>query len=952
MQPYTRTFSRLAMIVLVLGAFTMRVFRLDVQSLWYDEGVTAEIARRGLAELTRWTAGDIQPPLYYYVVAGWGRVAGWSEWSLRFPSVFFGTLIVPLLAAVTIALTRRRVAGLLAATLAALHPLLLYYSQEARMYTMLTALGVLLGYLVIHGEAAIRHRTLHWTAYVLAATAAAYTHYFAFFLLVALAVAYLADQFFLLPRSRLIPTPANADADLPSTIMRRPVAGFLFANLAVLLLYLPWFTALVTRLTVDASYWEGQLKLMEALRHVAISFTSGETVLEHQATRLLVPYAVLTGISLIALATRRSVQPRTILYSLLWFIVPVIAVLLLASSVPKFNPRYVMIALPGLLLLWSAGLTALIRLRAWTWTGILASPFRSLPSLLSILLIALLLTGFVYADRNWFADPAFTKSEWRQLSHYIRSRIYAKPGANADDSLIVLVSGHAWPIWNYYAPDLPPLRLPDLEILDVNAVLDVGDSADPLTQALQDRTDVWLIQWQNEIVDPMGIVPLQLGLAGSEEEIEENFWQVELHHYTGVDAAKILHGPSDLLPTSVNFGNQVYLVDYQVAENGDLLLFWKLHPDRTQPVPDLYFTGQTFTGDGLPFARLPDARLVGYEYPTFRWREDQINLGRIPAAQWVGPGALPGSYQVRIVVYDVNGDLTGLDMIGPQGQPQGRQHTLDLTLPVAVKGPDEMNEVTFAEIIPDLFVELSLSTEQSEQGQPFAAQLHWYAEEKPPADYDLRLRWRLRATDEIAAEQTIRLTPGLPTSRWPDDELLRTLHVLRPPLNLPADDYWLEVGLTAPNSEFVRVPFRVQGSSRIFDAPAFVTPLDTVFGGILHLLGIIEPVQTTLPAGEQVVLTLVWQALDSLPVDYTATVQWLSDDAKPATQADVLLPGGSANWLVHQVELQTVIMTAPSAPGNYRLVIAVYDANQPDFPRLLTAAGSDLVDLGIVTIEP
>ena len=34
----------------------------------------------------------------------------------------------------------------------------------------------------------------------------------------------------------------------------------------------------------------------------------------------------------------------------------------------------------------------------------------------------------------------------------------------------MLVSGHAWPVWNYYAPDIPLLRLPDLEILDVNAV--------------------------------------------------------------------------------------------------------------------------------------------------------------------------------------------------------------------------------------------------------------------------------------------------------------------------------------------------------------------------------------------------------------------------------------------------------------------------------------------------
>jgi mannosyltransferase len=179
MQPRTRRASWLGLLLITLAAFALRVYKLDQQSLWYDEGVTVEVARRGLAELTRWTADDIQPPLYYYVVALWGRVAGWSEWNLRFPSVFFGVLTVPLLALVTIALTRRRIAGLLAASLAAFHPLLLYYSQEARMYSMLTALGALLGYLVVQGEATARRRWLYWGVYVAVATAAVYTHYFA-----------------------------------------------------------------------------------------------------------------------------------------------------------------------------------------------------------------------------------------------------------------------------------------------------------------------------------------------------------------------------------------------------------------------------------------------------------------------------------------------------------------------------------------------------------------------------------------------------------------------------------------------------------------------------------------------------------------------------------------------------------------------------------------------------
>ncbi|HXF62538.1 MAG TPA: hypothetical protein VNK95_13035, partial [Caldilineaceae bacterium] len=548
-------------------------------------------------------------------------------------------------------------------------------------------------------------------------------------------------------------------------------------------------------------------------------------------------------------------------------------------------------------------------------------------------------------------NPAFTKAEWRQLSNYVRNRIRAERNP-AGDSLIVLVSGHAWPIWEYYAADLPPLKLPDLEILDVNAVLDLAASAGPLSKALQGRSDVWLIQWQHEIVDPMEIVPLQLDLAGDEEPLKDEFWQLKLHHYTNVRADAILTPPTGLSAESANFGNLVYLVDYEVAPNGDLLLYWRMHPDVNGELPDLHLTGQTFTADGLPFERIADRRLAAYAYPTFRWRKDQINLGRIRASEWAGSGALPAPYRVRLVVYDANGDMTGLDVLGSQGQPLGKQLTLDLTLPVATRGPDQMDPVTFAQILPDLFMELLLSAEQAEPGQAFAAELHWYAEEKPPDDYDLLLRWRLRADNALAGEQRLRLTPAQPTSRWPDDELLRTLFQLRPPLDLPADDYWLEVGLTAPASNFVRVPFRVLGSSRIFTPPPYATAVDAVFGDRLHLLGIIEPVQTTLPAGEPVVLTLVWQALDRLPADYTATVQWLGQDARPVVQADLQLPGGSSNWLPDQVELQTVFTAAPSQPGDYRLILAVYNANEPELPRLLTADGRDLIELGVVTVQP
>lgn len=954
MPPRPRSVALFFLALITLGAFALRVYLLARQSLWYDEGVTVAVAQKSLVELTRWTAHDIQPPLYYYVVAGWGRLAGWSEWSLRFPSVFFGTLITPLLAAVALTLTRRRSAALLAALFGALHPLLLYYSQEARMYAMLTALSVTLAYLVIRAGDRLRYPRLHWVLYVVVGSAAVYTHYFAFFLLLAFAIAFFGDQFGLLPyirRKATLETQAGMQSEearpAPPEI---PWFGFCLANLAIFGLYLPWLSAMIRQLAVDASYWEGPLKLAEAVRHIAISFVGGETVLEEQAIRFLLPYLVGTLLLIPILLWRNPRGWRTLLYALLWLLIPIGGVLLLAYLVPKFNARYVMVALPGLILFWSGALANLLaRVTSpqsrWRTAGPVVR--GSLAAVVTMVIVA----GFIYADYNWFNDPAFTKAEWRQVAQFIRADTAARRQAGETiKPQVVLVSGHAWPVWNYYAPDMPPLRLPEIEILDVNAILDFANSAIPLRDGLRDETDAWLVQWQEEIVDPMNIVPLQLGLAGREERVKPQFWQLRLHHYAGVNANKVLVEPTEVSPASVNFGDQVYLLDYTLADNGDLLLFWQLHPDHADPMPDLYVTGQSYAATGMELNRLQDRRLATYEYPSFRWRPDQITLGRIPAADWAGPGALPGEYQVRLGVYDIDGDLRGLDVMSPHHQPVGKHITLNLTLPTATKGPDTDDKSAFVEMIPDFFAQISVGAQEAEPGQQIPTEIHWYAEEKPPGDYKLRLRWRERTSGEIRAEQDVGFPTPLPTSQWPDDEIVRTLHLLRPPLRLQPEDYWLEIGLTAPGSQFVAAPVRVLPTTRIFSPPPVATNVDAVFGDTLHLRGVFEPIQAAQRAGQQVALTLVWQALGRMPADYSATLQWLDAEGKIAAQADLPLPGGSTTWAPGQVELQTFIATTPTAPGDYRLVAAVYDANQTELPRLMTGDGRDLVELGVVSV--
>ena len=281
------TWPSLALLGLILLAFALRVYRLPAQSLWYDEGVSWYLTRMSLPDLTAWTADDIQPPLYYYLLWPWARLGGTSEYALRFLSVAFGTLTVALLWATGRWLLGERAAWL-GALILTLSPLHVYYAQEARMYTLLTFLGLLSSYLLLRWLEA-RSPNLRspfvW-AYVLTAVAALYTHYFAFFLLAAHALYVLTLWL------RQFRSDQPLKPGIPTSIA---------ISISILILYLPWLPFLATRYGVDTSYWPGALKAGEVARKLFTAFSLGETVPEEVGAWLAIGYGIILLISVIAL---------------------------------------------------------------------------------------------------------------------------------------------------------------------------------------------------------------------------------------------------------------------------------------------------------------------------------------------------------------------------------------------------------------------------------------------------------------------------------------------------------------------------------------------------------------------------------------------------------------------------------------------------------------------------
>jgi mannosyltransferase len=125
--------------VVGVGA-VLRFATLGSQSYWFDEAQAAHEFHLSLGSMLSSMVGhETNPPLYFVLGWVWGHVFGTGEVALRSLSALAGTAVVWLAYLCGREFVSRR-AGLVAAALAALSPFMIWYSQEAREYMLLTAL--------------------------------------------------------------------------------------------------------------------------------------------------------------------------------------------------------------------------------------------------------------------------------------------------------------------------------------------------------------------------------------------------------------------------------------------------------------------------------------------------------------------------------------------------------------------------------------------------------------------------------------------------------------------------------------------------------------------------------------------------------------------------------------------------------------------------------------------
>lgn len=168
------------LVAIVLLGGLLRLYRLTALSLWLDEGFTVHFARLPWRRVIGLEGQyDPHPPLYYAIIKA-ASIPLPELWAGRVVSAVAGIATLAVLYLLVARLVNRA-AGLLAALALALSPVHVWYSQEARQYTLMTLAiaGSYLALVLCYQQPSWRHAILYGVSIL----AAMYIEYSALFAL-------------------------------------------------------------------------------------------------------------------------------------------------------------------------------------------------------------------------------------------------------------------------------------------------------------------------------------------------------------------------------------------------------------------------------------------------------------------------------------------------------------------------------------------------------------------------------------------------------------------------------------------------------------------------------------------------------------------------------------------------------------------------------------------------
>lgn len=948
-----RHFLLIISLSLLLIAFALRVYRLDYQSIWWDEGISLHLATSSLGDIVQDRLSNIHPPLYFIMLKVWLGLVGVSAFTGRYLSVLASLGQVALIIGAVGYWARAGQGSLhsnkqgtrardrlvfFAAVLMVLSPLAVIYGQEIRVYAMLPLvyLSMLLLASVILFSSSIRLKPLVLLA--ITEWVGLHLHYIVIFGVMFVGILGLV----ILVRRKDFPA-------LKQWIGMQAVVAFLS---------LPWLIAVLgnwSAIQAEANagtFAAEPVSLPFLLSQVWVFQLTGlPGALAIPFVRLAAAVAAILTLSLLIIRLTPRLNGRRALslpieyqaglivrLSLQWAL-PLLSALLVWSVRSFSHPRYVIaftIALIPLLAFLS------IPAKSW-WMKTLA-----------IVMAVCVLSLSVWGLKEYYFNPQRAKPDMRGVAHYLE--------ANAGPRDLILIPDTDWSLpFEYEGPS--PIRMATLDAESGGAVRTPATLLVCLPGQNQQADcvhpeRVFLVDYPRGTRDWQNRVPFELERLGFWSNLME-FDDVSVMEYQleipVEDRLSCSAGDTqpETHPIEARFDGmrldsawveKEAAVDTAVA----IALCWLPEELVKDDLVVSLVLRDPLTGERLGQV---DSRLVDMSgAPTSNW-----SVGNEVVTYHVLPfmaGTPPITAEVNLSVYvpDDNGprSVTATGATGSELTPELSLADLTLVAPASQTPLPYLREESSPghdmaqEITPGL---LFLGTHglpvEVRPGQTIRIPLVWQAKADKLPDYQPELVLE-QANLALVGVKGAPVQERVPTSRWQLGQIVQEFRDLRVPAG---SDGSARLVLLVGDQRIELGEIMIQGEAAQLERPDIANPTEVIFGEEIKLVGFDAPVQPIL-AGESFPITLYWQSLsDEVSNNYSIFVHVISEDGRMIAQHDGPPANGQRptfDWLAGEYVIDSHLMEwrEPDYVGPARVLVGLYNPLTGERLRIATDADS------------
>lgn len=285
-------------------------------TIWFDESYSAYLVRGNFGDIWNMTSLDVHPPLFYFLLKIWSSIFGYTDFSMRFMSIFFGAVAIIF----TFHLLKRwfniKTAGIAVIALS-LSPMLIRYGQEMRMYTLVFAIIMAATYvldLMLETK-----KTRYYILYAVLIALGMWTHYFA-------AIAWIAHIIYYTVSKR-------------AKLFSKPM---LLTYILAVALFIPWLPSLFRQIIeVQSGFWIPSISMATPVSYMteALMFSEAE-----YATGWLVLLCLGATILTTYFLRKIYVTQNKVERSKFWLLISIIAIppiILIILSLPPLTSMFI-----------------------------------------------------------------------------------------------------------------------------------------------------------------------------------------------------------------------------------------------------------------------------------------------------------------------------------------------------------------------------------------------------------------------------------------------------------------------------------------------------------------------------------------------------------------------------------------------------------------------------------